>query len=102
MSMMNNNSTSSNIVTAINKVYEKNKDRLEYLVDSNYKDSWHFRYPISALLKSLIFLRIKKLKFTKNLSDYLKTHENTAVGLGFLKDENNKVMHPDRRTFGYF
>ena len=59
-------------------------------------------YRKEAIVKAIIFRNIKDLKFQTSLEKFLKDNRKVAFKLGFLKNKDNEVDIPDRRTFSYF
>ncbi len=64
--------------------------------------SLKYKYPPSSLIKSLILKQLKNLKFNTTLAKYLKSNPKEALQLGFLKDPNNGLMIPNRRTLDLY
>ncbi len=96
---------SKKIATNIYKAIELNPKRLsEILHCLTLDDTIRKRYEFSkdALLKVLVLGRLKGIKFDAKIIDYLKTHPDEALDLGFYRDENTGVKIPDRRTLGLF
>jgi len=105
------NSEIQRIKRVVYRTFEKFKDQkiinsadfvvsldLEKLIKC--KDSIKFSY--LSIARSVILMKIKKLKFQTMLAKYLKENEDTALKLGFLKDNSNNPMIPDQRTFSYY
>ena len=59
-------------------------------------------YRKEAIVKAIIFRSLKGLKFQTSLEKFLKDNSKVAFKLGFLKNKDNGVDTPDRRTFSYF
>ena len=59
-------------------------------------------YRKEAIIKAIIFRDLKGLKFETSLEKFLKENKKVAFKLGFLKNADNEVDIPDRRTFSYF
>ncbi len=59
-------------------------------------------YRKEAIIKAIIFRDLKGLKFETSLEKFLKENKKVAFKLGFLKNVDNEVDIPDRRTFSYF
>lgn len=55
-----------------------------------------------AMIKSLLLMELKEMKSHHNLSEYLKSHEEESLMIGFYKDTDNSLLVPDQRTFSYF
>ncbi|MGC8483812.1 MAG: transposase [Thermodesulfobium sp.] len=60
------------------------------------------KYRKEAIIKAIIFRELKGLKFETSLEKFLKENKKVAFKLGFLKNANNEIDIPDRRTFSYF
>ncbi len=121
MSVKNTNTTNSNSSLEINnfarksyiekqiykalnryKSHEVLISRILSHLDFNFSFNPKFEFPITSMMKSLILMRLKGIISQTKLTNYLKTHEQDALNLGFFKDENNKIKTPDQRTFSYF
>jgi hypothetical protein len=73
------------------------------LLESKYGDlEYHYRFPTEAMLKALIFRRLKKIRHFTKLERHLKTHEKDTQALGFDKKQDGTYKIPDRRTFRHF
>ena len=59
-------------------------------------------YRKEAIVKAIIFRNIKDLKFQTSLEKFLKDNRKVAFKLGFLKNKDNEVDIPDRRTYQLF
>jgi hypothetical protein len=105
------NSEIRRIKRVIYRTFEKFKDQkiinsadfvvsldLEKLIKS--KDNIKFSY--LSIARSIILMKIRKLKFQTKLVKYLKENDDVALKLGFEPDDNNKPMPPDQRTFSYY
>jgi len=74
------------------------KLRLEKIVE----EKEYIKFSNIAMIKSIIFMKLKGIKFQTQLADYLKKNENDALSLGFYRDINNNILTPNQRTFSYF
>ena len=59
-------------------------------------------YRKEAIVKAIILRDLEGLKFETSLEKFLKENKDVAFKLGFLKNSDNEVDIPDRRTFSYF
>ena len=108
LSVKNRNPTKGKLDKEIYKAFVRQKSRdigasdilSEINIDSTFNP--RFEFPSSSIIKSLILMRLKGIKSQSKLAEYLETHENDAIKLGFFRDRNNKVKTPDQRTFSYF
>lgn len=71
-------------------------------LDLNLVIKPRFEYDFEALVKALVLKEAKRIKSNRALANYLRNRPEDATALGFLRDENNSVRTPDRRTFDYF
>ncbi len=71
-------------------------DVLKVFSDKYGSVDYHFRYSMTAMMKSAIMGRIKNMRSFQKVVNRLKSNESDAKLLGF----NGKV--PDRRTFRHF
>lgn len=62
----------------------------------------YIKYSNISMIKALIFMKLKGIKFQAKLVNYLKSNEIDALNLGFCRDIDNKIMIPNQRTFSYF
>ena len=63
------------------------------VVRERYKNhTWHYKFPIDAMIKSLVFKSLKQIRYDTGLVNYLKTHPEEAKLLGF----NEKI--PSQQT----
>jgi hypothetical protein len=58
-------------------------------------------YPAEAMLKAVMFMDLKRMKFFPELVRYLKSNPLAALALGFLKEEG-KVRIPSKQSFWHF
>ena len=71
-------------------------------LDLNLRIKPRFEYSFEAIIKALILKEIKRIKSNRALANYIRNRQEDALSLGFLKDGNNNIKTPDRRTFDYF
>lgn len=55
-----------------------------------------------AMVKALLFMKLKNLKSVRLLIEHLVKNENEGLGLGFYRGEDNRLSVPNQRTFSYF
>ena len=58
-------------------------------------------YPAEAMLKAVMFMDLKKMKFYPELVRYLMSNPTAALGLGFQKKEG-KVSIPSKQNLWHF
>jgi hypothetical protein len=58
-------------------------------------------YPAEAMLKAVLFMDLKKMKFFPELVRYLRSNPSAALNLGFLK-KDDKVCIPSKQSFWHF
>jgi len=58
-------------------------------------------YPAEAMLKAVLFMNLKKMKFFPELVRYLTSNPSVALTLGFLK-KDGKVCIPSKQNFWHF
>lgn len=83
--------------TSVNKVSSLLK---EILLDETISNKVDFSK--DSMFKVIVLGKLKGIKFATKLTEYLKSHLDEALELGFYKDEDNIVRLPDRRTLGRF
>ena len=59
-------------------------------------------YPRRAMVKTLIWRKIKKLKYYTQTERYLESHPDEALELGFNIDQCGNVIVPDHETLRHF
>ncbi len=73
------------------------------LLESKYGNlEYHYKMPTEAMIKALIFRRLKKIRWFTKLERYLKTHDEDTKALGFRKKQGGVYEIPNRRTFRHF
>ena len=87
--------------------YEKTikiSDLLKHFSIRKPLDRSDFRsiYNREAMIKSLILMKLKGIKFQMELSKFLAENEQDALNLDFGRDSNNKLQIPNQRTFSHF
>lgn len=108
MSVKNTSTTNRVIEKEIYKAFAKHKSQdisvpdilREVSIDSAFNP--RFEFSTASVLKSLILMKLKGIRSQSKLAQYLKTHEEVAIKLGFFRDRNNRIKTPDQRTFSYF
>jgi hypothetical protein len=58
-------------------------------------------YPAESMLKTLLFMNLKKMKFFPEVIRFLMSNPTVAINLGFLK-ENGKVCIPSKQNLWHF
>ena len=59
-------------------------------------------YPRRAMLKTMIWRKNKKIKYYTRTENYLNTHPDEAIELGFNIDINGDALIPDHETLRHF
>jgi hypothetical protein len=60
------------------------------------------KYPRRAMVKAMIFRKIKQIKYFTKIASYLKENSVEAKELGFKTDKFGNIMVPDHETFRHF
>ncbi len=71
-------------------------------LDFGFPLNARLEYPATAMVKALIFKRLKGIKFQAALARYLRSDETDALNLGFFRGVDNSLKIPDQRTFSWF
>ncbi len=71
-------------------------------LDKLLPDEYMIKFSKVAMIRSLILMELKEIKSHRTLSEYLKSHEEESLTLGFYKNTDNSLLVPDQRTFSYF
>ena len=75
---------------------------VKLMLCSRYKNLEHYHKNIEAMLKTLIYQRIRRIRYYKRVERHLKEYDTDAELLGFVRDENNGRHIPDKKTIGHF
>jgi hypothetical protein len=59
-------------------------------------------YPAEAMLKAVLFMNLKKMKFFPELVRHLLSNPTAALNLGFRKEEDGKVNIPSKQNLWHF
>jgi hypothetical protein len=59
-------------------------------------------YPRRAMFKTMIWRKNKKIKYYTRTENYLNTHPDEAIELGFNIDMNGDALVPDHETLRHF
>jgi len=72
-------------------------------LDDFFKGLYHRTpdYPAEAMLKAVMFMNLKKMKFFPELVRYLMSNPTVALRLGFLK-EDGQVSIPSKQNLWHF
>jgi hypothetical protein len=65
-------------------------------------DEGEEKYPRRAMVKTMIWRKIKKIKFYTEEERHLNDHPDEAIELGFDVDFDKKVIVPDHETLRHF
>jgi Transposase DDE domain len=60
------------------------------------------KYPRRAMIKTMIFKKIKQIKYYTEIAGYLKSNPIDAIELGFNQDQDGHVIVPDHETLRHF
>ncbi len=67
-----------------------------------YKKLVHYHKDVEAMFKTLVFQRVKCIRYYSRVERHLREYDTDAELLGFVKDEKNCRHIPDRKTIGHF
>lgn len=95
-------------VNELNKFFDSSENNLlkvSYVLKClNLPDfnitSRELKFPINSLINLYLYKRIKGISNYPKIMESLT--EEDALNIGFFKDENNKLILPQKRTFNYF
>ena len=71
---------------------------LRILDNNNYR----FTFNYSSIIKLYIFKKLKRIRVYNKLLDYLNANSIEGTELGFFKDEHDKLILPNKRTFNHY
>jgi hypothetical protein len=60
------------------------------------------KYPRGAMIKAMIFKRIRQIKYYTKAASYLKENPIDAMELGFNIDKSGNVILPDHETLRHY
>ena len=60
------------------------------------------KYPRMAMVKTMIFKKIKQIKYYTKAASYLKENPIDAIELGFNIDKSGNIIVPDHETLRHF
>ena len=60
------------------------------------------KYPRMAMIKTMIFKKIKQIKYYTKVASYLKENPIDAIELGFKVDKSGNSIVPDHETLRHF
>src|SRR3990172_9863436 len=60
------------------------------------------KYPRMAMVKTMIFKKIKQIKYYTKIAGYLKENPIDAMELGFNIDKSGNIIVPDHETLRHF
>lgn len=93
------NATSENPVNADEFLSALNLDCLQDFFKKLYRRDPD--YPVEAMVKAVMFMDLKKMKFYPELVRFLMSNPTVALRLGFLKEEG-EVCIPSKQNFWHF
>lgn len=68
----------------------------------NFLKSKGIKFDINLIFRIYLFKRIKGINQYSKLQEYLSKNEIEALELGILRDKNNDLMIPSKRTFNNY
>lgn len=75
---------------------------VKQILNTRYKKLGHYHKDIDAMFKTLVYQRIRCIRYYPRVERYLKEYDADAELLGFVKDENNHRHIPDEKTIWHF
>ncbi len=60
------------------------------------------KYPRRAMVKTMIFKKIKQIKYYTEIAGHLKSNPIDAIELGFNQDQDGSIIVPDHETLRHF
>lgn len=83
--------------------YLKVSDILSQFNFSEFSDNkYNSKFPLFSIIKLYLFRLIKGIKNYEKLKEYLINNEEESFQLGFLKNENNELSLPKKRTYNHY
>ena len=66
------------------------------------KDDWRYRFDPSSMIKALIFMKLKNLKYQTQMLKHLSGNQKDLENLGCFKSPEGQTVILSRRTFNRF
>lgn len=77
-------------------------DMVKQIIQNRYKNLEHYHKNPEAMLLTLVYQRIKCLRYFSRVERHLKDYDTDAELLGFIQEQNKKRHIPDKKTLGHF
>ncbi len=95
--------TSEHSIRASKFLNGLNLDPLMPEINKHYEvEEGNEKYPRVAMVKAMIFKKIKQIKYYTKAASYLRENLTDAIELGFRADKSGNVMLPDHETLRHF
>jgi hypothetical protein len=95
--------TSEHSLRASNFLNGLNLDPIMPEINKHYDvEEGKEKYPRRAMVKAMIFKKIKQIKYYTKAANHLKENPIDAIELGFNVDKSGKVITPDHETLRHF
>jgi putative transposase len=72
------------------------------MMGQKYADKWHYRFSPLAMVRTVLFMKLKGIRFQTQLIKHLESHEDDVKNLGFVKGPKGNVNLPSRRAVNHF
>lgn len=72
------------------------------VLGKKYADEWHYRFSPLAMVRTVLFMKLKGFRFQTELIRHLESHEGDVKDLGFVKDPKGGVNVPSRQAISHF
>ncbi len=82
--------------------YHMIPDIVRQILNDRYRNLEHYHKNIEAMFKTLVFQRIKRIRYYPRVERHLKGYIEDAELLGFPRDDNDIFDTPDDKTLGHF
>lgn len=77
-------------------------ESVRQILYGEYKKLVHYHKDVEAMFKTLVFQRVKCIRYYSRVERHLREYDTDAELLGFVKDEKHSRHIPDRKTIGHF
>ena len=101
------NSVKDRIERELNKIFgsfaQRNWIKVSHILSKislEIENNGYTKFPLTAIQRLYIYKRIKGINHYHILQEKLKEAE--ALEIGFLRDENNQLQLPPKRTFNNY
>ncbi len=82
--------------------YHQIPEMVKRLLFSRYKNLKHYHKNVEAMFKTIVFQRIRRIRYYTRVARHLKEYTDDCELLGFIKDEAKNYHIPDKKTIGHF